>query len=184
MTNILFYVLAVVALLGAAGVVLARSPMGSVVSLLGTFFALAVIYLLAGFQFIAGAQILVYAGAILVLFLFVIMLLNLGAMGSKFELSFAPLQSTRARVAGCIALALALVGLVAAQRASFKAVPERDASAPAIDSMEGLALELLGRYSLPFQATSLLLLMTMVGVIVLAKRQRSGDEPAKGDQRP
>ena len=184
MTNILFYVLAVVALLGAAGVILAKSPMGSVISLLGTFFALAVIYLLAGFQVLAGAQILVYAGAILVLFLFVIMLLNLGGMGSRFELSFAPLQSTRARVATCVALALALTGLVAAQRASFAALPERDASAPAIDSMEGIALELFGRYSLPFQATSLLLLVTMVGVIVLAKRQRTGDEPSKGEERP
>ncbi|NUP97141.1 MAG: NADH-quinone oxidoreductase subunit J, partial [Planctomycetaceae bacterium] len=70
------------------------------------------------------------------------------------------------------------------QRATFNAAPARDASAPAIDSMEGLALELFGRYSLPFQATSLLLLVTMVGVIVLAKRQRGGDEPAKGDKRP
>jgi NADH-quinone oxidoreductase subunit J len=73
-----FYVLGALALAFAMGVVLAKSPMMSVISLLGSFFCLAVIYLLAGFQFLAAAQILVYAGAILVLFLFVIMLLNLG----------------------------------------------------------------------------------------------------------
>ncbi len=175
MSAILFYVLAVVALLGAAGVILAKSPMGSVISLLGTFFALAVIYLLAGFQFLAAAQILVYAGAILVLFLFVIMLLNLGAMGSRFELSFAPLQSGRARLAAAIAVAFALLGLVAAQRASHKALAEPAADAPALDSLRGIALELFGRYSLPFQAGSVLLLTTMVAVIVLAKRQRAGE---------
>ena len=175
MSSILFYILALVALLGAAGVILAKSPMGSVISLLGTFFALAVIYLLAGFQFLAAAQILVYAGAILVLFLFVIMLLNLGAMGSRFELSFAPLQGGRARLAGAIAVALALVGLIAAQRTTLAATPATAPDAQAIDGLEGIALELFGRYSLPFQAVSVLLLATMVAVIVLAKRQRAGE---------
>ena len=65
---------------GALGVVLARNPVGNVLALLLCFFSLATIYLLAGFQFLAAAQILVYAGAILVLFLFVIMLLDLGQM--------------------------------------------------------------------------------------------------------
>ena len=66
----------------ALGTVLARNPIQCVLSLLASFFCLATIYLLAGFQFLAAAQILVYAGAIMVLFLFVIMLLNLGNPGT------------------------------------------------------------------------------------------------------
>ncbi len=78
MVDAIFYICAAAAIAGALGVIASRSPIGSVLSLLGTFFALAVIYLLAGFQFLAAVQILVYGGAIMVLFLFVIMLLNLG----------------------------------------------------------------------------------------------------------
>jgi len=171
--EILFYVLSAVALLGALGVILARSPMGSVLSLLGSFFALAVIYLLAGFQFLAAAQILVYAGAVLVLFLFVIMLLNLGQLGTRFQLSLAPLAGPRARLAVTVAVALGLVGLIVAQGAAFGAPPPvGDAG---LDPLPELALGLFGRYSLPFQAISLLLLATMVAVVVLAKRQRKED---------
>ena len=81
MENFLFYLTAAGAIAGALGVVLGRNPVGNVLALLACFFCLATIYLLAGFQFLAAAQVLVYAGAILVLFLFVIMLLNLGRAG-------------------------------------------------------------------------------------------------------
>lgn len=175
MTLLLFYVAAAVALLGAAGVILSKSPMGSVISLLGTFFALAVIYLLTGFQFLAAVQILVYVGAIMVLFLFVIMLLNLGGMGTKFELSFEPFKSMRAKFAAAIAVALGLIGLIAAQRASLPAQMPPEPDQP-IDHLHHIAVALFGRFSLPFQAVSLLLLVTMVAVIVLAKRQRGGKE--------
>jgi len=74
---------ALVAVLTAVGVVLARNPVISVVSLLTCFGSLAVIYLLAGFQFLAAIQILVYGGAIMVLFLFVVMLLNLGGLNPE-----------------------------------------------------------------------------------------------------
>ncbi|MFT5049752.1 MAG: NADH-quinone oxidoreductase subunit J, partial [Chlamydiales bacterium] len=78
MADFLFYVAALAAILTALGVVVAKNPVMSVTSLLGCFFAVSMIYLLAGFQFIAAIQIMVYAGAIMVLFLFVVMLLNLG----------------------------------------------------------------------------------------------------------
>ena len=172
MSTALFYVLSAMALLGALGVILAKSAMGSVISLLGTFFALAVIYLLMGFQFLAAAQILVYAGAILVLFLFVIMLLNLDALGHKFELRTSVFQGKRAHIASVAAVGIALVGLIAAQRAEL-AHAANASSNGAIDDIGLLAEMLFGRYSLPFQATSLLLLATIVAVFVLAKRQRS-----------
>jgi NADH-quinone oxidoreductase subunit J len=169
----LFYVLAALALLGASGVVLAKSPMASVLSLLSCFFCLAVIYLLAGFQFMAAAQILVYAGAILVLFLFVIMLLNLGQANARIELSKGLLESRRARVGGVIAVLLALIGLIAAQRAALPP-PQGAEVTEGIDRVGDLAIQLFGRYGLPFEAASLMLLATMVAVIVLAKRQRGG----------
>jgi NADH-quinone oxidoreductase subunit J len=171
-TSGLFYVLSAVALLCALGVILAKSAMGSVIALLGTFFALAVIYLLAGFQFIAAAQVLVYGGAILVLFLFVIMLLNLDAMGSKFELRTSVFQGPRAHFATVIAVGVALVALIAAQRAELSTAVEPVPEA-GLDDINEIAIALFGRYSLPFQAASLMLLATIVAVIVLAKRQRS-----------
>ena len=171
-TSGLFYVLSAIALMCALGVILAKSAMGSVIALLGTFFALAVIYLLAGFQFIAAAQVLVYGGAILVLFLFVIMLLNLDAMGSKFELRTSIFQGPRAQLATVISVGVALVALIGAQRAELSTAVD-PAPQAGLDDISEIAIALFGRYSLPFQAASLMLLATIVAVIVLAKRQRS-----------
>ena len=170
MAELLFYVLGALVLASALGVVLSKSPMMSVLSLLASFFCLAVIYLLAGMQFIAAAQILVYAGAILVLFLFVIMLLDLG----RAPADAAPLLGSRAaRIAAALALALGTMGLIAAQSTSLPA-PDRAAQEAGIDTIGLLAAELFGRYSLAFEAAGMLLLATMVCVIVLAKRQRPG----------
>ncbi len=171
MAELLFYVLSILCLAGAAGVVLAKSPMISVLSLLSSFFCLAVIYLLAGFQFMAAAQILVYAGAILVLFLFVIMLLDLAHLGKRVELHGGLFDSTKGRVAGVIAVGLALVGLITAQRAALPPAGGAEMT-EGIDRVGDIAVALFGRYGLAFEAASLLLLATMVAVIVLAKRQR------------
>jgi len=170
--ELFFYVLSLLCLAGAAGVVLAKSPMVSVLSLLASFFCLAVIYLLAGFQFMAAAQVLVYAGAILVLFLFVIMLLDLGSQGGAgLELLRGLFDAPRGRIAAVLAVGLALVGLITAQRAALP--PAGGAAMPeGIDRVGDLAVALFGRYGLAFEAASLLLLATMVAVIVLAKRQR------------
>ena len=172
MAEILFYVLSAGALLSGLGVVLAKSPMMSVLSLLGSFFCLAIIYLLAGFQFLAAAQILVYAGAILVLFLFVIMLLNLGELGAIAERSNAFLDSTAARIGAVVALALGIVGLVAASSAAFQ--PVRVEPGQGLDDIQSIAVQLFGRYSLAFEAASILLLATIVAVMALAKRHRKG----------
>ena len=179
MAELLFYVLSLACLAGAAGVVLAKSPMISVLSLLASFFCLAVIYLLAGFQFMAAAQILVYAGAILVLFLFVIMLLDLGELGRRIELIRSPFESRPGRIAGVVALVLALVGLISAQRAALPPAGGAEMER-GIDRVGDIALELFGRYGLAFEAASLLLLATMVAVVVLAKRQRPGSSDGPG----
>jgi NADH-quinone oxidoreductase subunit J len=167
----LFYVLAALAILSAVGVVRARMPLFSVLSLLGTFFCLAAIYLLAGFPFLAAVQLLVYAGAIMVLFLFVIMLLNLGDAAELERHAGLSLSGRRLFVAGASAALLGLVGLGAAElRTGFSA--EAVPAGRALDDLDTLARLLFSRYMLPFEAASLLLLATMVAVIVLAKRQR------------
>ncbi len=178
MAEILFYILGALAIATSIGVVLAKSPMMSVISLLGSFFCVAVIYLLAGFQFLAAVQILVYAGAILVLFLFVVMLLNLGAIGQAAEAELAYLRGPGAKVATVLAAAIALAGLMAV-RGSRGAIREVDpqAAAEGYDGLGPLAGELFGRYALPFEAASVLLLASMVAVLVLAKRRERKEQP-------
>jgi len=167
----LFYVLGALCVLFAVGVVRARMPLFSVLSLLGSFFCLSGIYLLAGFPFLAATQLLVYAGAIMVLFLFVIMLLNLGDAAEQDKHAGLSLSGRRLFVGSASAALLALVGLAAADASGqFSA-----ASLPtgrALDDLNELARLLFSHYMLPFEASSLLLLVTMVAVIVLAKRQR------------
>lgn len=173
MAEVLFYALGALAILFALGVVLAKSPMMSVLNLLGTFFCLSVVYLLAGFPFMAAAQILVYAGAILVLFLFVIMLLNLGDISASAEGPVNLLRGTAAKIGVAVALAIGLGLSIAASAGALRLGTLQERS-ERIDDLTGIATELFGRYSLPFEAMSVLLLATMVAVVVLAKRQRRG----------
>jgi NADH-quinone oxidoreductase subunit J len=175
MADALFYVMAVAAVLAALGVVLAKNPMQCVLSLLASFFALAVIYLLAGFQFLATAQILVYAGAIMVLFLFVIMLLNLGNPGSEDPTDVRMFSRSNAGLMVVVAAALLFVLALGVRRAGPLPVA-KELPAEGLDPIPGLAGEMFGRYLLPFEAISVLLLATAVAVVVLAKRDRRGNE--------
>ena len=170
MANFLFYLAALGAVLTAIGVVAAKNPVLSVTSLLGCFFSVALIYLLAGFQFMAAVQILVYAGAIMVLFLFVVMLLNLGEASVAAEHE-ERVEGTRARAGLGVAAGVLVLSLVAVLSTSFEAV-DPGLSEAGNDPVEAIAAEMFTRYSLPFEAASVLLLATAVGVMVLAKRQR------------
>lgn len=172
MAETLFYVLAALALVFALGVVRARMPLFSVLNLLGSFFCLSGIYLLLGFPFLAATQLLVYAGAVMVLFLFVVMLLNLGDEAELERHAGLSLSGRRLFVGGASAAALGLVGLIASESAPAFAA-DAPPPATALDDLDTLARLLFSRYMLPFEAASLLLLATMVGVIVLAKRQRA-----------
>jgi NADH-quinone oxidoreductase subunit J len=161
--------MALLAVAGALGVVLAKNPMQCILSLLGSFFCLAVIYLLAGFQFLAAAQILVYAGAILVLFLFVIMLLNLGAPGAADRIDARMFSRPNVVLVFVVAAALLVAGALAVRR-TLPVELAQEMPDKGIDSINGLAAEMFGRYLLPFEAVSMLLLATAVAVLVLAKR--------------
>jgi NADH-quinone oxidoreductase subunit J len=182
--NTLFYLTAAGAIAGALGVVLGRNPVGNVIALLACFFCLATIYLLAGFQFLAAAQILVYAGAIMVLFLFVIMLLNLGHAGPLPRIDREMFHQRRSTIA--IVSAAGFLAVSALALARFRAppivgtVPDEGLDAPMI-----LATSLFGRYAMPFEAASLLLLAAAIAVVVLAKRERGPkDRPGLDSDSP
>jgi NADH-quinone oxidoreductase subunit J len=174
--NFLFYLTAAGAIAGALGVVLGRNPVGNVLALLACFFCLATIYLLAGFQFLAAAQVLVYAGAILVLFLFVIMLLNLGRAGPLPRIDRAMFH--RRRSTASIAAAAGILGASAIAVSRLRELrPLSSVPEHGLDGPLTLAGSLFGRYAMAFEAASLLLLAAAVAVVVLAKRERS---PGKG----
>ena len=174
MAELIFYLLAGGAVGFGAGVVSAKMPLFSVLNLLGCFFCLAGIFLLAGFPFLAATQLLVYAGAIMVLFLFVIMLLNLGSEEDVERNSGLALGGKRLALASAAAGALALIGVFAPGPGQAYAATEPIA-AHGIDQLSGVASVLFSKYVLAFEAASLLLLATMIAVVALAKRNRPGE---------
>src|SRR5688572_23014343 len=165
---ILFLILSLIAIATALGMLLSRNAIYSALFLVLNFTTVAVFYLLLGAPFIAMAQITVYAGAIMVLFLFVIMLLGAESLPKTNVL---PWQKP---LAGILSIALAM-------EATFlfitRARPAGDIIAPAesanmMDSLREMGMVLFNQYLLPFEVTSVLLLVAMVGAIVLIRIER------------
>ena len=147
-------------MVAAAGVIAARSPIYSAMSLVGTFFCLAGIYVLLLAHTIAVLQVLVYAGAIMVLFLFVIMLLSLGGRSGAVEDHLPPGGGRPGRG-----------GPVRAAGDRQHAPSFRpNARAPAsFGTLQSIGAQLYTQWLAPFEAVSLLLLVAMVGAVVVAK---------------
>ena len=170
LTQILFIFFAVLAASSALVMVTRRNPVSSALWLVMTFFALAAIYTLLGAFFIGIIQILVYAGAIMVLFLFVIMLLNLG---NDYEPDF---RGTVWRVVAA-GSALVLVALVARMLGGTVA-PLGETAGPEIlaaqiaehGAVGAIGVPMFLDFVVPLQVTGLLLLVAVVGAVVLAKR--------------
>jgi NADH-quinone oxidoreductase subunit J len=143
-----------------------RSPVNSALWLILNLFCIAALYLTLHASFIGVIQILVYAGAIMVLFLFVIMLLNLDELPGYLELDWW-------RVAGFVSSMAVLALLVYAVAAGFDVLPEAilPADAAVTGSAEALGRELFTRYLLPFEVIGLLLLVATIGAVMLAKRR-------------
>ena len=159
-----FLFLAFVTLLSALGVVLAKNPVHSVLFLILTFFSLSGHYLLLNAQFLAAVNIIVYAGAIMVLFLFVIMFLNLNAETE-------PQKSSLAKVAATIAGGSLLLVLVAALRDVVPAGYDAATYDSQIGMVDRLGMVLFRDYTLPFELASILLLAAMVGSVMLGRRE-------------
>jgi NADH-quinone oxidoreductase subunit J len=160
---IIFFVLAAVAVLGAISLILQRHPIHSALSLIVVMVALAGLYLLMGAEFVAAVQIIVYGGAIMVLFIFVIMLLN---AGEEERTNFSRL----AFYAG-IPLAVAVTGLIAASVVSSRTVALMPATTGELTSTRALSKLLFNEFVYPFELTSFLILVAILGAIVLAQRE-------------
>lgn len=175
----IFWPTAVLSLLAAFGMVMSPNAVHSALALVVNFFTLAVFYVLLEAEFLAAAQIVVYAGAIMVLFLFVIMLLGVDREEDLDE----PLRFHRP-----IAIGLALVlgaGLVilVGPRGPFGKSPFTGlAEVNAAGNVEALGRSLFTSYLLPFEVTSLLLLVAAIGAMVVGKRRRAQDVGAEDDE--
>jgi NADH-quinone oxidoreductase subunit J len=184
MTEVVFYIFAAIAVVSAALCILQRNPVSAALWLVTTMFSLAAIFVLLNAQFIAAIQVLVYAGAVMVLFLFVIMLLNLGHAQSDI------------RGPSAVATTLVIVGLLAVELIALLQYTPRKLAAelsqwptftdPGTVFVAGQMLQeesaargvvgavaapLFQVYLIPFEITSVLLLVAIIGAVVLAKRR-------------
>jgi NADH-quinone oxidoreductase subunit J len=165
MTLVLFYVFAAIAIAGALGMLLnTRNTVAGALSLVATMVSLGAIYVQLDAYFVGALQVMVYAGAILVLFLFVVMLLNLR------QDSFGAPARARAALATLGALALG-AGFLSLLPGAFG--PAADL-APGFGGYRAVGAELFTNYVLAFEVTSLLLLGAMIGAVILAKRKIDG----------
>lgn len=168
--TIVYWAFAVFAVVAAGMCITRRNPLASALWLVQTLFALAVLYTILDAPFIGVLQVLVYAGAIMVLFLFVIMLLNIGRPGAG---------DLRGLIGAGVAVVLG-VGLLIQLRALPNSAPSDMIQLPAgsVEALQrqqgvvgAIAAPLFDTYLVPFEITSLLLLAAVVGAVVLAKRK-------------
>lgn len=165
---IVFLVLSLVAIATALGMLFSRNAVYSALFLVLNFITVATFYLLLGAPFIAMSQITVYAGAIMVLFLFVIMLLGAESLAPSNTL---PWQKPLARILSVI-LAVETLYLLFTRSRSNLTVTAPDAYLNTMDSLREMAMNLFSMYLLPFEVTSVLLLVAMIGAIVLTRQEK------------
>ena len=164
----LFYVFAAIAVGASLLVIAQRNPIHSVLLLIASFGALSGLYILLDAPFVAVIQIIVYAGAIMVLFLFVVMLLNAPHEETEHDEKIHPLRRPGPMRFGAILAAALVVELVwALTRGSSEPAAFGET---AVSSVRTLGRVLFTEYAFPFEVTSVLILVAMVGAVVLAKR--------------
>ncbi|UCD59094.1 MAG: NADH-quinone oxidoreductase subunit J [Candidatus Hydrogenedentota bacterium] len=162
-----FYLLGAVVLISAFMVVTRRNPMHSALWLLVTFFSLAGIYLLLSAEFVAAVQIIIYAGGVLVLYIFVIMLVDLSKEAALRAAFHKPRQVVFAAVFAFMVMAVVLwVGVSGIVPFSV----EEPAAVSTTDTTRAFAAELFLTYLYPFEIASVLLLVAMIGSVILARR--------------
>jgi NADH-quinone oxidoreductase subunit J len=169
---IAFYLLSVVMIACALAVVFARNPVHSVLFLIGAFFSAAGLFVLLGAEFLAMLLVIVYVGAVAVLFLFVVMMLDVDFAALKE--GFARYLPLGALVAGLAAIEMTIVAVAVAHNgaAARNALPM--ASATGISNAETIGRVLYTNYVYYFQAAGLVLLVAMIGAIVLTLKHKPG----------
>ncbi len=164
MEQYLFFFVAAIALVSAFYFVFAKSPMYAILSLIVTMFSIAGMYVLLNAQFLGIVQIIVYAGAIMVLFLYILMMLNLNEMDESKK------QNTL-KFIGVFAGGILLIGMLGA----FRGVSENIYAPEGIDHTVGLTKNLgrllFNEYVLPFELASILILAGIVGAVLIGKRE-------------
>jgi len=167
---IVFFIFALICVAGAVNLLVQRHPINSALSLIVVMGSLAVIYLLLGAEFVAAVQVIVYAGAVMVLFVFVIMLLNAG------EEERLPRTSRVATAIGVPALIIGL-GIAAGVVMHAEGIDRINIGGPGTSATESfgnpqaLGHLLFRNYLLPFEVTSVLILIAIMGAVVLARRE-------------
>ncbi len=169
-----FYLFGLIAVASAILFVTRKSPVAAAMWLVNVMFCLAAEYVLLDAQFIGAIQVLVYAGAIMVVFLFVVMLLNLGHADA-----IADLRGNAGRLAaGAVGLVM-LAEVMVLARSQFPATLKLKAAEAAIDGPGGvigpIAAPLFRDHLLAFELTSMLLLTAIVGAVVIGKKKGGGD---------
>jgi len=162
-TQYLFFFLSFLAILSALVVVFSKSPVHSVLFLIVTFFAIAGHYFILNAQFLAAVHIIVYAGAIMVLFLYVIMMLNLNR---ESEPNKSMLTKAAAVIAGGLMMLTLIVSLKGAEQMTASAADNSQ-----IGLIENLGKTLFGDFLLPFEVSSILFLAAMVGAVMIGKKE-------------
>jgi NADH-quinone oxidoreductase subunit J len=171
----LFYVFAAVAVVASLLVIAQRNPVYSVLLLIASFGALSGLYVLLDAPFVAVTQIVVYAGAIMVLFLFVVMLLNAPHEETDYDERVHPLRRPgpmRFGAALAAALVVELVWALTKGGGDTGAFPSA-----AVSSVRAIGLSLFTDYAFAFEVTSVLILVAMVGAVVLARREGGPSVP-------
>ena len=159
----IFLVLAAFTVAGAVSLILQRHPIHSALSLIVVMVSLAGLYLLQGAEFVAAVQIIVYAGAIMVLFIFVIMLLNAGEED----------RTNVSRLAKFVGVPLGIVFLAEMAFYIGRATSHLGSAPPETVSTQDLSTLLFREYVFPFELTSFLILIALLGALVLARRESS-----------
>lgn len=164
--TVLFWICSIVLLLTAVGVVSSRQPVHSVIGLIVNFAALAVLFLTLAGEFLAMIQIIIYAGAILVLFLFVIALLTVGNQPVERGPGRLGFQTAPSVIAGLAALGLLAIGVRAAQPN-----PAATAAPANFGTVASFGLQLLTTHVFAFEVTGFVLLIAVIGVVLMAGRK-------------
>ena len=164
MTAVLFYFIAGLTIISALFVVLNRNPVYSAVMLVFCFFSLAALYVLLEAYFVAVLEIIVYAGAIMVLFLFVIMLINVGKETAS------PSIIVKAKVLPFVLVVLFLLNIILLILWRNEGLHKSN-TISSVGGVEAIGQSLFTKYLLPFEIASLLLLVALIGTVYLAKRR-------------
>ena len=173
-----FYILAVVVVISAVMVISRRNPMHSALWLFVTLLGLAGVYLLLGAEFVAAIQVIVYAGGVLVLYIFVIMLMDLSKEAALRSVFHKPAQ-----VISAIAMTVLVMAVILVERHGDSTITyletgrsADETSVFAVDTTRELAKDLFLTYLYPFEVASILLLVAMIGSVVLARRAMPAGE--------